>query len=122
MEPTQAKPVKDNTKAPDGPRSMPWPLKLIFTVLVGGPLSCWTFWRFSSFYNDPFRWAFAGHILTVVFWTVVVATSLYLTETNGWLKAARKGFPLALIASLLVTALLGSLFLIGTMVVSRMIH
>ena len=52
----------------------------------------------------------------------MVATSLYLVEKTGWRNAVCKGFPLALVASMVVAFVLGSLFLIGSMVVSRVIH
>lgn len=112
----------DDTDAQDRSWSLPWPVKLILTAFIGGGLSCWTFWRFSSAYNDPLRSAFGLHILTVVFWTDVVATSLFLVEKNGWRTAAAKGSLLALVASLAIVVVLAVLLLIGALMVSNFVH
>ena len=97
-------------------------MKLILTVIAAGTLAGWTFWRFSSTYNDPLRSALALHVATVFFWAQLIATSLCLLERNGWRKAVAKGLVLALTASVVITIGLVMLFLVATVLVDSIIH
>ena len=112
----------NDTDAPNRVWPLSWLVKLILTVIAGGTLAGWTFWRFSPTYNDPLRSAFVLHVATVFFWADVTATSLCLLERTGWRKAVATGLVLALTASVVITIGLVLLFFIVAVLVDSSIH
>ena len=79
--------------------TLPWVVKLLLTMLVGGALSVGTYLLFT----DVFPIGAADSIFFMVFWQVSVGTSLYRFERNAWRRSIIKGLVLGLVGSAVFT-------------------
>ena len=103
-----------------------WSVKLAITVVVGGAISLWMFWQFSSTFNVPdgfldipfgFR-----HVATVIVCTAIAAATVCFSRRHGWYKSVMEASVLMTAASLVITVAFVAFMVLGTIVVNGMLH